>query len=140
MRPKIDELPGDHPYKSRCMVQLLLLFGSAGNIAEEERCLALTLRLQREQGDDLRAARTSRCLAKANGRLGLFTKGIRQAKEALDIFERLGDVSEQATSLLRLSWLFYNNKQLEAAETAASRSLDLLLETGSSVPVSLGPW
>ena len=71
-----------------------------------------------------------RCLAEANGRLGLFQEGIRQAKEALVIFELVGDVPEQAAALLRLSWLFYDNKQLEAAETAASRSLELLLETG----------
>ena len=33
---------------------------------------------------------------------------------------------EQAATLHRLSWLFYDNKQLAAAEEAASRSLDLL--------------
>ena len=135
LRPKIEGLPDDHPSKSQCLVQLSLLLGSIGNVAEEKLLLIQTLKLQREQDNDLHVGRTLRFLAEANGRLGLFTEGIRQAKEALTIFERLGDILEQAATLLRLSWLFYDNKQLEPAESAASRSLDLLPETGEQFQV-----
>ena len=135
LRPKIEGLPDDHPAKSRCLVQLSLFLGSVGNVGEEKRLLTQALKLQREQDDALLVARTIRFLAEANGQLGLFTEGIGQAEEALEIFGRLGDIPEQTATLLRLSWLFYDNKQFEAAETAASRSLDLLPETGEKFRV-----
>ena len=130
LRPKIEGLPDDHSSKSRCLVQLSLLLGSIGNVAGEKQLLIQTLKLQREEENDIHIGRTLRFLAEANGRLGLFAEGIRQAKEALAIFEWLGDILEQAATLLRLSWLFYDNKQLEPAEAAASASLNLLSETG----------
>ena len=135
LRPKIEGLPDEHPSKSQCLVQLSLLLGSVGNIAEEKRLLVHTLKLQREQGNDLHAARTLRFLAEANGRLGFFVEGILQAKEALEVFERLGNTLEQAAALHRLSWLFYDDKQLEAAEAAATKSINLLPETGEQFRV-----
>ena len=128
LMPKIEGLPDDHPSKSQCLVQLALLLGSVGNLVEEKRLLTHTLKLRKGQGDDFHVAQTLRFLAEVNGRLGLFTAGISQAKEALEIFERLGDMLEQAAALHRLSWLFYDNKQLKAAEEAALRSIDLLPE------------
>ena len=130
LMPKIEGLPDTHPSKSQCLVQLALLLGSIGNLTEEKRLLTHTLRLRKSQGSDLHVAQTLRFLAEVNGRLDLFTEGISQAKEALEICERLGDVLEQAATLHRLSWLFYDNKQLTAAEEAASRSMDLLPEEG----------
>ena len=135
LQPKIEGLPDDHPSKPQCLFQLSLLLGSVGNVVEEKRFLIQTLELQREQYSDLHVARTLRFLAEANGRLGLFTEGIKHAREALTIFERCGDILEQAATLLRLSWLFYDNKQLEAAEAAAYRSLDIIPETGEQFRV-----
>ena len=135
LRPKIEGLPDEHPSKPRCLAQLSLLLGSVGNLAEEKRLLIHTLKLQRKQGNDLHVARTLRFLAESNGRLDLFTEGIRQAEEALAICERLDDVLEQSATLHRLSWLFYDYKKLEAAEAAASRSIDLLPEKGEQFRV-----
>ena len=135
LTPKIEGLPDDHPSKSQCLAQLALLLGSVGNLAEEKRLLTHTLKLRKGQGEDFYVAQTLRFLAEANGRLGLFTEGISQAKEALEIFERLADVLQQAATLHRLSWLFYDNKQLEEAEDAASRSLGLLPVEGEQFRV-----
>ena len=135
LMPKIEGLLDNHPSKSQCLAQLALLLGSVGNLTEEKRLLTHTLKLRKSQGDDFYVAQTLKFLAEVNGRLGLFTEGITQAKEALEIFERLGDVLERAATLHRLSWLFYDNKQLKAAEEAASRSLDLLPEEGEQFRV-----
>ena len=133
--PKIEGLPDDYPHKPKCLLQLSLLLGSVGNLVEEKRLLIHTLKLWSEQGDDFHIARTLRFLAETNGRLGLFTEGIEQAKEALTIYERLGNVSERAAALHRLSWLFYDDKKLEAAEETASRLINLLPEKGKQFQV-----
>ena len=132
---KIEGLPDDQPSKPQCLTQLARLFGSVGNLAEEKRLLTHTLKLRRGQGVDLQLAQTLRFLAEVNGRLGLFVEGIPQAEEALEICKRLDDVLEQAATLHRLSWLFYDSEQFEAAEAAASRSLDLLPEAGEQFRV-----
>lgn len=130
LMPKIEELPDGHPSKLQCLVRLALLFGSVGNLAEEKRLLTHTMALRKGEGDDFHVAQTLRFLAEVNGRLGLFAEGISQAKEALEICVRICDVLEQAATLHRLSWLFYDNLQLKAAEDAASRAIDLLPEEG----------
>ena len=61
--------------------------------------------------------------------MGLREEGIRQAKEALDIFGRVGDTVEQADCLITLARLLRLDKQLDAAEEAASHAIDLLSET-----------
>ena len=124
----IEGLPDDHPSKPQCLAQLALLLGSVGNLAEEKRLLSHTLTLRRNQGVDFHIARTLRFLAEVNGRLGIFSIGIQQAEEALEIFERLGDPLEQSATLHRLSWLFYDSWRLGAAEAAVLRSIDLLPE------------
>ncbi|KAF9787249.1 hypothetical protein BJ322DRAFT_711299 [Thelephora terrestris] len=130
LTPKIEGLPDDHPSKIQCLIQLALLLGSVGNLAKKKRLLAQTLELQGGQGGDLHVARTLRYLAEVNGRLGLFAEGILQAEEALAIFERLDDESERASTLCRLSWLFYDSRQIDAAEAAVLRCMDLLPEEG----------
>ena len=130
LMPKIERLPDDHPSKWQCLVLLALLLGSAGNIAEKKRLLTNALKHRRVQENDFHLARVLRFLAEANTRLGLFAEGILQAQEALGIFERLGDVLEQGATTYRLAWLFYDSKQLEAAEVTALRSIDLLSKQG----------
>jgi len=123
--PKIEGLPDGHPTKPQCLMELSRLFLSVGNHAESKRLLVQTLTLWRERGDDLRAARTLTTLSLANRRLGLHKEGIPQAKEASEICERFHDISGQVQSLQRLARLLYEDNQLDAAEEAVTRALDL---------------
>jgi len=128
--PKIEGLPDDHPSKAQCLVRLSLLFDMAGNNMERKRLLIHCLKLRREEGNDTQVARTLRTLSGANRRLGHFKEGIEQAKEALEIYERLNDVSGQAFCLDRLARLLHDDKQLDAAEEAVSRAINLLPSKG----------
>ena len=128
--PKIEGLPDYNPYKPQCLLQLSQLFGSFGNFMEEKRLLIHTLKLQREQGDDFWVAQTLRFLADTNRLLGLYKEGILQAKEALEIHQQLGDISGQTSSLQCLAWLLHDDKQLDGAEEAAFRAIDLLPDKG----------
>ena len=66
----------------------------------------------------------------ANQQLGLHEEGIAQATEALVISERLNDVSEQGGALQQIAQLLYSDHQLDAAEEAASRAIDLFSGEG----------
>jgi tetratricopeptide (TPR) repeat protein len=124
--PKLEGLPDDHPFKPTCLSNFSRLFHSVGNYTEYKRLLVHTLKLWREREDDFEVAHTLRFLAFTNQKLLLFTEGILQAEESLGIFERLDDVLGQAYSLQDLAWLLWCDKQLDAAEEAASRSIGLL--------------
>jgi len=133
--PAIEGLSDDHPSKLRCLFELSRLFGMVGNHTEYKRLLTHVLELSREWGDDLQVAETLRAISNANRLLGLHEEGIRQAKEALEIYERLNDISGQAHSWQRLAWLHYDNKQLGAAKDAASQVINLLSDDGKQFPV-----
>jgi len=133
--PAIEGLQDDHPSKLRCLLELSRLFGMVGNHTEYKRLLTHVLGLSRERGDDLQVAETLRAISNANRLLGLHEEGIRQAKEALKIYERLNNISGQAYSWQRLAWLYYDNKQLGAAEEAASQVINLLSGGGEQFPV-----
>jgi tetratricopeptide (TPR) repeat protein len=124
--PKLEGLPDKHPSKPRCLFQLSRLFDLVGNLREYKRLLVHTLKLWREKGDDFEVAQTLELLAYTNQRLFLYEEGILQAKESLEIFERLDDILGQAHSLQQLARLLHDDKQLDAAEEAASRSIDLV--------------
>ena len=62
--------------------------------------------------------------------MGLPEEGIERAKEALKIHERLGDATGQAICLKDLAWALFDAEQLDAAELAASRAIDLVPEKG----------
>ena len=124
--PKIEGLPDDHPSKAQCLVRLSLLFNKVGNNVERKRLLIHALKLQRERGDDAEVARTLRTLSDANRMLGLYEEGIDRAKEALEIYEQLNDISGQAFSLNRLARSLCSDNQLDAAEGAALRAISLL--------------
>ena len=51
-------------------------------------------------------------------------------EEALEIFERLGDVKGQTQCLNQLVWLFWYRSQFGAAEKVALRAVDLLSGIG----------
>jgi len=136
--PKIEALPDSHPSKAQCLRDLSGLFHSVGNRAERKRLLTYSLKLLREQGDDFQVALTLRSLSDANRQIGLSEEGIQQAKEALGIFEQLGQMVHQADSLLSLAWALRQDKQFDAAEEAASRAIDILSEKGEQLTVCEG--
>ena len=128
LRPRIEGLPDDHHSKPRCLLNLSMLLESLGNYAERKRLLTHTLELERGRGNDNRVAYTLLCSADSNRLLGLYKEGIRQSKEALEIYERLGDAEGQAKSWNRLGWSLLGDQQLGAAEEAASHALKLSLD------------
>jgi len=126
--PKIEALADDHPSKFGCLSKLSRLFQAVGNRTERKRLLTLALKLSRGQGDDGQLARALRQLSDVNLQMRLFQEGIEQAKEASKIFERVGDTVEQARCLEVLAWLLHDSEQLDDAEEAACRAIDLLPE------------
>ena len=126
--PRIEALPDDHPSKLRCLQGLSRLFSSVGNEVERKRLLTHTLKLRRERGNERQVAVALRSLSDANRLLGLHEEGIRQAKEASEIFERLDHTVDQAHCLIFLAHSFYEDNQLDAAEEAASCAINLLSE------------
>ena len=128
--PKIENLPDDHPAKARCLVQLSLLLSKVGNHVERKRVLIQSLKLWRKEGNNAQVARTLRTLSDANRMLGLDKEGIQQAKEGLEIYEQLNDTMGQVRSLRRLAKLLRADKQLDAAEEAVFRAINLLPNKG----------
>jgi len=126
--PKIEGLPDDHRSKPECLFELSRVLSSVGNNGERKKLLCQALRLQRERGDDRRVAQTLSHLSDANREIGIHKEGAEQAKEGLELYEQLGDVVGQAECLNRLAWVLFTDEQLDAAEEAASRALDLLPE------------
>jgi len=126
--PKIEGLPDDHPSKPECLLELSLSFESVGNHVERKRLLIHILKLRRERGDNFHVAETLRFISRANLMLGLLKEGIPQAKEASGIYEQLDHKSGQAQSLRELVSLLYDDRQLDAAEEAALRLIDLPTE------------
>ena len=122
--PKIEAFPDSH--SSRHFVYgLSHNFSSVGNSIECKRLLTHSLKLWREQGDDLQAAQALSTLCEANRRMGPYKDGIPQAKEASEIFERLDCAVEQAGCLIILASSLCNDNQLDAAEGAVLRAIEL---------------
>jgi len=136
--PKIEALADDHPSKPQCLFDLSQLFYSAGNLAGYKRLLTHSLKLSREGGDHFEVAHKLRNLCEANRGMGLYKEGIQQGKEASEIFKRLGETAEQAQCLVTLAYVLCADQQLDAAEEAPSRAIDLLQEEGAQFGVCLG--
>jgi len=134
--PRIEELPDDHPCKPLCSFELSRLFGETGNNIECKRVLTRALELWKGRGDDHQVAQALRDLSDVNRLLGLRKEGIECAEEALKISERLGGTMEQAFCLAKLAWLLYSDNQLDAAEEAASRAIDLFPEKGKESQIT----
>ena len=122
--PKIKALPDDHPSKPKCLSRLASLFHRIGNDVESKQLLTHTLNLWRERGDDFWVAETLRSISTSNRMLGLHKEGMQQLKEALEIYERLDNVSGQARSLRRLAYLLKDDGQLDAAGGVALQVID----------------
>ena len=127
---KIEALADDHSCKPKCLFELSALFGQVGNYGEQKRLLTHTLELARQHGDDFQVADTLQSLCSVNRLLRLHEEGIRQAKESMETFERIGNTKEQAISLTELAWLLNDDKQFDAAEEAASYAINLIPKTG----------
>ena len=133
--PKIEALADDHPSKFECLFQLSGLFQAVGNHTERKRLLTYATKISREQGDDLQLAQVLKDLSDVHYWMDLLTEGIEQAKEASEIYERLGNTVGQARCLINLAWLLHDDKQLDDAEEIASRAIDLLSEEGEQFQV-----
>ena len=126
--PRIKGLPNHHRSKPECLFQLSQLYGSVGNYLESKQLVVQTLELWRERGDDFQVAETLRHMSDTNRSLGLHKEGIQEATEALEIYKQRSDVVGQVLSWRQLAWLLYEDEQLDAAEEAALRAIDLSSE------------
>ena len=135
LKPKIEGLPNDHPSKPAYLITLAHLFDSVGNWVEQKRLLVCALDLWRERGGDDRVALALMSLSDTNRVMGLYREGIQQAREALEIYERLGDTGQQAYCLMKLALLLSSEEQFDAAEEAALRAIDLFPEEGKKYQV-----
>jgi hypothetical protein len=100
---KVEGLPDDHYLKLECLLELSDLIFSIGNFPECKRLLTHALKLGREQGDIRMVARASKDLSNTNRLMGFPKEGIPQVKEALEIYERLGDTAGWADCSIRLA-------------------------------------
>ena len=130
LKPKIEGLPDDHPFKPGCLFELSLLLSSVGNHAECKQLLTHVLKLERERGDVLLVAHILMDLSNINRQMDFPKEGIQQAKEALEIYEQLGHTTAQADCSIKLAWLLNSDNQFGAAEEAAFRAINLLSEKG----------
>ena len=130
LRQKIEGLPGDHQSKLECLVRLAGLLKALGDHMGRRQFLDCALKIAREQGNNIWIARVLRELSDANRMLDLYEEGIQQAREALEIHQRLGTAVEQAWCLNNLARSLLDNKQLDAAKEAASQAINLLPEKG----------
>ena len=127
---KIEGLPDDHLIKPECFYWLARLFGSVGNYTEQKRLLNHNLRLTRDRGDSVEVVLILKDLSDVNRMLGRYKEGIQQVEEAMAISERLGDTSLQARCWHDLTWLLFEDNQLDVAEAAAIRAIDLATTMG----------
>jgi tetratricopeptide (TPR) repeat protein len=135
LKPNIEVLPDDHHFKPMCLFYLSHLFGSVGAHVERKKLLIHALKLYRERGSDHAAATTLMGLSDANRLISLHEEGIQQAKEALGVFERLGDTAQRAECLKILALLLYSNKQFDDAEEATLHAINLFQAEGQQYRV-----
>ena len=128
LRAKIEALTDDHPDKPKCLCQLAELFGLTGNFAERKRLTTHALELGRRRMDHAQVAFALRRLADSNRLLHLYGEGIQQAKEAMEVYERIGDTIGQAWCLCDLAHVLFDGRRLDAAKNATSRAIDLIAE------------
>jgi tetratricopeptide (TPR) repeat protein len=135
LRSKIEALPDNHRSKPSCLSELSLLLERVGNFEEQKLLLTHTLELEKGRGDCFWVAYTLQQLAGVNRNLNLYEEGILQAKEALDTFKQIGDVSWQMQCSSDLAWLLLDDEQLDAAEKVASHAIDLTPEADQEIIV-----
>ena len=122
---RCEELPDDHRSKPECLIWHARLFAVFGNTVESKRLLTLTLKLWRERGNDRGVARALTSLCDINKAQGLYGEGVEQAREAVAIYQRLGDPVAAAHSLHSYTLVLAANDQPEAAKTTAREVTEL---------------
>ena len=125
---KIETLADDHPSKLECLLQLSRLFHRVGKYVEPERLLTHILKLSREQGNDDKLAQALYFLSSVHMFTGQYEEGMREIREASEVYERLGETTNQAICLAELASLLNVAGQLDAAEETASRAVNLVPE------------
>ena len=130
LRKRIEGLPDDHRPKPQCLFQLGLLYCRIGINAEQRSFLDQALKLERERGNDYGVACALRELSRANQSPDNYKERINQAREALEIYTRLGIAEECANCLSTLAWLSTADGQHNAAEETVLESIKLLPEKG----------
>ena len=135
LRSTIEGLPDDHNFKSLCLSELSMLFEAIGNHEERKRLLTHALTLL--PGYDGFPALTLLRLSGANLELGHYEEGIQQVKEASEIYKTFGNTVMQARCSERLSRLLLDDNQLDFAENAAFRTIDLTSEEDDEYVVCL---
>ena len=133
--PKIEALSDSYHFKPECLFWLAQLFYSVGNYAECKQLLIHTLELWKDKGDAHDVAGTLVLLASTSRLLWLPKEGIEQAEEALGIYRQLNDLDGQATSLRQLARLFLIDNQLDSAEEATSKIINLLQDEAGPLEV-----
>jgi tetratricopeptide (TPR) repeat protein len=136
--PKLEGLPDEQPSKPKCLFELALLFRSVGNGMEAKRLFIHALELWRGQGNDSWVAETLMHLAGTNRMLGCSAEGMQQVEESQGIYKQLNDTSGQAESLRQLARLLFEDSQFDAAEEAASQSINLFLDKGDQSRICQG--
>ena len=135
--PKIEALPDSHSLKPKCLYELAMLAETIGNDSETIRLLNHALKLERQRKNDRRVASTLMMLSHTSQMLGLYKEGIRQAEEALGIYEQLGKAAGRAECSCQLARLLHSDGQYDAAEKAALQSIKLLPKKGQEYKACL---
>ena len=133
--PKIEALPDDRPSKAGCLRHLSQLYDSIGNLAERKRLLTHALQLRKQQGDDYQVGLVLADLSDTNRQMKLIKEEMQQAREASEIFGKLGRTADRAETLTDLAWLLHGDGQLDAAEEVASRAIERLPPDGEQLRV-----
>jgi tetratricopeptide (TPR) repeat protein len=133
--PKIETLSDNHPSKAPCSQRSRTFVQFGWKLRREQTPPTYTLKLWRERGDDFQVAETLSYLSNVNRLLDLEKEAIGQAREAMEIFERLGDTANQADCFIELGQALYDDNQIDAAEEAALRGIELLRENSEQFTV-----
>ena len=141
---KVEGLPDNHHSKPECLFELSRLFYSVGNHTECKQHLSHALMFESERGDAGRVARTLKALHDLNRYLGPPREGTQQAKEALEIYERLDD-HDGASAMFVHSYFAITRRQAarHATEGATSRMYRPYpgeRQSISPLPISPSPW
>ena len=130
LRAKFEALLDGHRSKPKCLTKLSTVLQALGRPEDRKRILTTVLELWRERGDGLLTAESLVYLSQANRASGLYEEGIRQVEEASEISRRFGNIQGEAYCLRDLSQLLLDDKQLDATEETAFRTIDLASKNG----------
>ena len=132
LRPKVEKLPGNHRIKPECLGTPGMLSGVTGNCAEQVVLLTYALKLFGERENHSRVAFTLRNLSNTNCMLGRRSKGIDQAREALKIYEWLGE----AGLMFRFLWsVVAKGRTAWRRGRNSSQAIKLLPKTGQEYSI-----